>query len=162
MMAGTGRLTAIAVSDRHEAQMTVPDPPPSEGDFDSLAAERFVALTTFRRTGVAVTTPVWIAGVGNALAVTTPAASGKVKRLRNNDRVQLQPCSRSGKIAPGAPTVEATAVILGPDTAHPNEAAAMRKYGLEYRVIVAVEAVTRRIRRQTSERLILRIEPARE
>lgn len=141
--------------------MTAPASPPAAAGDQSLAGERFVALTTFRRTGAAVATPVWIAGVGDALVVTTPAASGKVKRLKNDARVQLQPCSRSGKVAPGAPTVEGSAVILGPDTAHPEEAAAIRrKYGLEYRIIVAIEGISRRVRKQTSERLILRITTA--
>ena len=141
--------------------MTVPESPAPTGTFDSLSGERFVALTTFRRSGAAVATPVWIAGFGDALVVTTPAASGKVKRLRNSGRVQLQPCSRSGKIAPDAPRVDGTAVVLGPDTAYPQEKDAIRrKYGLEYRIIVAVEGLTRRVRRQTSERLILKITPA--
>jgi PPOX class probable F420-dependent enzyme len=154
-MGATRRPTGIP-PEGPETPMTAPAPPP--GTFQSLAGERFVALTTFRRSGAAVTTPVWIAGVGDALVVTTPAASGKVKRLRNSGRVQLQPCGRSGKVAPGAPTVEGSAVILGPDTAHPNEASAIRrKYGLEYRVIVAIEAISRRVRKQTAERLILRI-----
>ena len=139
--------------------MTVPAAP-SGPSWQDLAGERFVSLTTFRRTGAAVATPVWIAGFDGSLVVTTPAASGKVKRLRNDGRVQLQPCSRSGKIAPDTPTTEGTAVILGPDGEHRTEAAAIRrKYGFEYRIIVAVEALTRRIRRHTAERLILRIDP---
>ncbi len=141
--------------------MTIQEPPTTPGTLDGLAGERFVALTTFRRSGAAVATPVWIAGAGKDLVITTPAASGKVKRLRNSDRVLLQPCSRSGTVAPGAPTVEARAVILGPDVDHPQEADAIRrKYGLEYRIIVAIEGVSRRVRRQTSERLILRITSA--
>ena len=47
-----------------------------------LADERFVSLTTFRRTGEPVSTPVWIAANGTDLIVTTPKESGKVKRRR--------------------------------------------------------------------------------
>ncbi len=50
---------------------------------DDVAGERFVSLTTFRRDGTPVATPVWIARDGDALVVTTPADSGKVKRLRS-------------------------------------------------------------------------------
>ena len=136
-------------------------PVPPGTPWQHLAGERFVSLTTFRRTGAPVPTPVWIAGFHGALVVTTPAASGKVKRLRNDGRVRLQPCSRSGTVAPGTPTTEATAVVLGPAAEHRAEADAIRrKYGLEYRIIVAVEGLTRRIRRHTAERLILRIDPA--
>lgn len=141
--------------------MTVPPAPSTRPGFDGMGEERFVSLTTFRKSGAAVATPVWVARFEGALVVTTPAASGKVKRLRNNATVQLQPCSRSGKVASGAPMVDGTADILGPDAAHPGATESIRrKYGLEYRVIVAVEALSRRVRKQTRERLILRIHPA--
>ncbi|MDT0352926.1 PNPOx family protein [Pseudonocardia charpentierae] len=37
---------------------------------DDVAGERFVSLTTFRRDGTPVATPVWIARDGDALVVT--------------------------------------------------------------------------------------------
>ncbi|MDT7579905.1 MAG: uncharacterized protein QOK35_1169, partial [Pseudonocardiales bacterium] len=46
-----------------------------------MADEQFVSLSTFRRSGAPVATPVWIARDGDALVVTTIADSGKVKRL---------------------------------------------------------------------------------
>jgi len=67
----------------------------------ALGDERFVSLTTFRRSGEAVSTPVWVGRDGDALVVTTPRDSGKVKRLRSDDRVELRPCSRSGRVADG-------------------------------------------------------------
>ena len=60
-----------------------------------LAGEQFVSLTTFRRDGTPVPTPVWIAQDGDApLVVTTPAGTGKVKRLRHDPRVELRTCNR--------------------------------------------------------------------
>ena len=58
---------------------------------DDLADEKFVSLTTFRKNGVGVPTPVWIGRDGDALVVTTPVGSGKVKRLRRNCTVELRP-----------------------------------------------------------------------
>ena len=72
-----------------------------------MADHRFVSLTTFRRSGTPVATPVWIARDGDALVVTTIVDSGKVKRARRDPRVELQPCTRRGTVADGATTVGA-------------------------------------------------------
>ena len=49
---------------------------------------------------------------GDALVVTTPAGSGKVKRLRHDPRVELRPSTRFGKVADDAPVVRGTAQVL--------------------------------------------------
>lgn len=105
-----------------------------------LASERFVALTTFRKTGVGVTTTVWIARDGDELIVTTPAESGKVKRVRNDGRVTLQPSARMGKVADDAPLVDAHAVIVE-DEAEVERLGRVfaAKYGLEYRIFLFIE-----------------------
>ena len=46
----------------------------------ALADHRFVSLTTFRRSGAPVSTPVWASRDGDLLVVLTPVGSGKVKR----------------------------------------------------------------------------------
>ena len=66
-----------------------------------LGDEDFVLLTTLRRCRKPVSTPVWVVRDGDALVVTTPSQSGKVKRLRTNDDVELRPCSRRGTVKPG-------------------------------------------------------------
>ena len=72
---------------------------------DTLADEGFISLTTFRNTGVGVPTTVWVGRDGDALLVTTPRGSGKVKRLRRDPRVELSPNSRFGNVDDDAPTV---------------------------------------------------------
>lgn len=120
-----------------------------------LADEQFVSLTTFRRSGEPVATPVWIARDGDGLVVTTPAASGKVKRLRRDPRVELRPCTRGGKVADGAPTVSAVAAVEPPSDA--ATAVLKRKYGLQYRLISTIE---RLVARRGRERVILRVTDA--
>jgi PPOX class probable F420-dependent enzyme len=116
-------------------------PAGSAGDLLRLADESFVALTTFRRTGAPVSTAVWIVadpGEGELL-VMTPAESGKVKRLRNDPRVTLQPCDRFGRVREGSPVVAATAT-LGPY--EPEAEQVFRDvYGLEYRAVMGLERV---------------------
>lgn len=78
-----------------------------------LAKTEYVALTTYRKDGTGVTTPVWIAplsggGSGGELGVITLADSWKVKRLRRDGRVRLQTCDVRGRVRPDSPTWEAT------------------------------------------------------
>jgi PPOX class probable F420-dependent enzyme len=125
--------------------------------FTALGREKFVSLTTFRRSGQAVSTAVWIGQDGDALVVTTGEQTGKVKRLRNDPRVQLRPCSRSGRVRDHTIPVPGTAEILADDQSRSRLTEVIRrKYGLEYRVVMAVERVLRS--RQTT-RVILRITP---
>ncbi len=120
-----------------------------------LGEHRFVSLTTFRRTGVAVSTPVWIARDGDALVVVTPADSGKVKRLRNDPRVQLRPCSRTGTVAPGTQPVDGVAEMVADETTAARLTDLVRaKYGLEYRVTMLIERVAAR---RQKPRVLLRI-----
>lgn len=76
---------------------------------DSLASGKYLSLTTFRRDGTPVATPVWLVRDGDALRVITQADSGKAKRLRNDSRVLLAPCDARGKLT--GEQVEGTATI---------------------------------------------------
>jgi PPOX class probable F420-dependent enzyme len=53
-------------------------------------------LTTYRRGGAAVATPVSIAVAAERAYFVTPADSGKAKRLAGCSRVQLAPCTVGG------------------------------------------------------------------
>ncbi|WP_156384243.1 PPOX class F420-dependent oxidoreductase [Marmoricola sp. Leaf446] len=125
-----------------------------------LADERFVSLTTFRRTGEGVATPVWLVPDGaEGLAVWTPAGSGKVKRLRRDGRVTLRPCDRRGRVAEGAPTVEARASVSDDPTRVADVERRLReRYRWEFRVFGLVERIARRGREP--ERVALAIVPA--
>lgn len=94
----------------------------------------------------------WIARDGDALVVTTPAGSGKVKRLRRDPRVDIRPSSRRGLVPEGAQAVTGVAELVNPDARSVD--ALKRKYGVEYRLVMALE---RLLRRGPRERVILRI-----
>jgi PPOX class probable F420-dependent enzyme len=67
-------------------------------DTETLAKSKYLSLTTFRRDGTPVATPVWLAQHGDDLVVVTPSSSGKAKRLRNDSRVLLAPCDMRGRL----------------------------------------------------------------
>jgi PPOX class probable F420-dependent enzyme len=67
-------------------------------DLETLAASKYLSLTTYRKNGDPVATPVWLVRNGGELNVITQMNSGKVKRIRNNADVLLAPCDARGKI----------------------------------------------------------------
>jgi hypothetical protein len=101
---------------------------------DDLAAARYVLLTTFRKDGRAVPTPLWVVRDGAELAVWTPVDTGKVKRIRRSGRVTVAPCDVRGNVSGEA--VEGFA-RLG-DTADTERVrkALGRKYGVLGRLTV--------------------------
>ena len=76
---------------------------------DSLHGNHMM-LTTFRKSGKAMPTPVWYGRVDDHLYAFSLASAGKVKRIRNNQHVQISACTGIGSIT--GPTMEARARIL--------------------------------------------------
>jgi len=122
---------------------------------ETLARQRFVALTTFKRNGEGVSTAMWIGRDGTHLFVWTHADSWKVKRVGNDPRVSLAPSSRTGKVRDGVLPVSGSAeVVADPGTVKVLEGVIRRKYGMEYRIVTTIERLVARGRKQ---RVILRI-----
>lgn len=110
---------------------------------DPIAAvtrAKYVLLTTFKRDGSAVPTPVWAvptessAADATAIAVWTSRDTGKVKRIRNSSRVTVGPCTMRG--VPTGAAVEATATLLDTAGTIRVQEAVGRKYGWLGRVII--------------------------
>ena len=102
-----------------------------------IADARYVSLTTFRRSGEAVSTPVWIAPLGDGRAgFTTDPTSGKVKRMRHTPAVTLHECDMRGNVAHGTAAVSATAEIVDEGADHDAVCAAVgKKYGIQFTLI---------------------------
>ena len=78
-----------------------------------IQAQRYISLTTFRRSGAAIATPVWFGEDNGKLYVMTRSDMGKTKRIRNNPQVRVAPCTIRGKMT--AAEFPATARILPPE-----------------------------------------------
>jgi PPOX class probable F420-dependent enzyme len=94
-------------------------PPPLQG-------QKYISLTTFRKTGKGVATPVWFGEDAGKLYVMTRSDMGKTKRIRNNPQVRIAPCTMRGTVT-GA-EVAATARILPPEEHARARQAINRKY----------------------------------
>jgi PPOX class probable F420-dependent enzyme len=79
----------------------------------SLQHQSYINLTTFRKNGMALTTPVWFAEQDDKLYVMTRSDSGKYKRIRNNPGVRIAPATVRGKSI--GPEFPARAKILPPE-----------------------------------------------
>ncbi|MFE6967410.1 PPOX class F420-dependent oxidoreductase [Agromyces sp. NPDC057679] len=106
--------------------------------FLALGDSKYIRLTTFRRTGHAVHTPVWVVRDGERLLVTTVAGSGKVKRLAHTERVQLVASDVRGVLADDAEVFDGIARVDDADEVRAVlDAALTAKYGDRYREIRA-------------------------
>lgn len=110
-----------------------------------LGDQQFVSLTTFRKSGEPVSTAVWVGRDGDALVVTTPETSGKVKRIRNNQRVEVRPCNRRGRVEEGTEGVAGVARLVTDvkDRQRLTEVI-RRKYKLQYRLVMGLERLLTR------------------
>jgi PPOX class probable F420-dependent enzyme len=77
-----------------------------------IAASKQISLTTYRKNGTPVPTPVWHVAQGGTATTVSTADAWKVKRIRNNPRVEVVPCDIRGKIASDARPYPATAALL--------------------------------------------------
>lgn len=93
-----------------------------------IQGQKYVSLSTFRKSGAAVPTPVWFGEQGDKLYVKTRSDSGKYKRVRNNPQVRIAPCTIRGKIT--GPEFAATARLLPPEDWPRAQDLIERKYWL--------------------------------
>jgi PPOX class probable F420-dependent enzyme len=111
------------------------------------ATEKYINLATYRRNGVEVKTPVWIAGLAGRYYVFSAGNAGKVKRIRTTPRVRLASCDvrgnvRSDWIDARARIVSEPALILG------VRKALRRKYGVMMLLTDLMATLTGRMHRR--------------
>lgn len=59
--------------------------------------QQYLNIESFRKNGQGVKTPVWFAQEGNTLHIWTQADSGKIKRIRRDGSVRINPSTASGE-----------------------------------------------------------------
>ena len=105
--------------------------------FDSLARKRTISLTTFYKSGKPVSTPVEFVRADDKLYVSTEVSSYKVKRLRNNSKVEIASCTMRGKIT--GPKIDAQVKIISQeDGKFAQEKLDVLYQGLVYRIMYKV------------------------
>ena len=110
-------------------------------DVERLGRGSYLLVTTFRKDGTPVPTPVWVGRDGDELLVWTQTTAGKVKRIRNNPTVEVTACDLRGK--PRGETVKGTARILDADETERGRKVLRKKYGVAGRVVIGSSKVFR-------------------
>jgi PPOX class probable F420-dependent enzyme len=78
-----------------------------------ISDEKFIRVTTYRKSGKPVSTPTWVVPLdGGKVGFWTSSRTGKVKRLRNNASVAVVPSDSRGRAKPDAAELTGTAVLV--------------------------------------------------
>ena len=118
-------------------------------DLETTFPGRFLSVTSFKRDGTGVATPVWAVSDGDRLFAFTDLNSAKIKRIRRNPRILVAPCRVNGKLRE-AP-VPARAEVLT-DTADLERVRKLLldRYQVSYSLVMFFYRFGRLLRRQQS------------
>jgi uncharacterized protein len=90
--------TNIEVMTMRDAVRNRPKPQGHPGTATPAFPGKYLSLTSFRRDGTGVATPVWFVEADGRLLVETDASSYKVRRIRRDPRVTIAPCTATGRL----------------------------------------------------------------
>jgi PPOX class probable F420-dependent enzyme len=110
---------------------------------------RYLSLTSFKRDGTPVATPLWFVPEGTRLLALTDLHSAKVRRIRRNPRVLIAPCRADGKLR-GAPLPAHAEVLTTAPDLERVQRMLMERYTLTYRLVMLVYRLGRRLRGRPS------------
>lgn len=123
---------------------------------------KYLSLTSFRRDGTGVATPVWFVPENGRLLVVTDADSYKVKRIRRNPEVTIAPCAARGRLL--ATPLPARAELLPETEIRRVEPLFRSKYRIDTAILKPVRTVSSllHIGRPRGQSVVLAITPAPE
>jgi PPOX class probable F420-dependent enzyme len=136
----------------HDASNRPPATPPA-------IQGKYLSLTSFRRDGTGVATPVWFVEAGGRLLVETDAASYKVRRIRRDPRVTIAPCTATGRLL--ADPVPARAELLADTELSRVERLLAAKYRIDLLFIKPLRTLQAALRgRPAGTPVVLEITPS--
>ncbi|MFD4558879.1 PPOX class F420-dependent oxidoreductase [Streptomyces sp. NPDC058469] len=127
--------------------MTSPNTSPELDPFVSFVKPYAVLLTTHRRDGTGVGTPVSLAVEGDHAYFRTPGSAWKAKRIRTNPEVELAPATVRAK--PTGPEIHARARLLDHSSAEDKHAAKLLRHKHPFLQGVLVALAHKSMRTQT-------------
>jgi PPOX class probable F420-dependent enzyme len=115
----------------------------------ALFPGRYLSVTSFKRDGTGVATPVWFVFDGRRLFALTDLHSAKVRRIRHNPRVLVAPCGPSGKLR-GEPVPARATVLTATADLERVQKLLMARYKVSYRLVMLFYRLGRRLRGETA------------
>jgi PPOX class probable F420-dependent enzyme len=122
---------------------------------DDLERARYISLTTFKRDGTPVSSPVWLAGTAGTYVFTTGDKAWKTRRLSRNSSVEVHVCDLRGRVKPNAVHYLGTGeVAISPDAVAAAERELSAKYGWQFKATKVVDGIKARLGRGAPQNVV--------
>jgi PPOX class probable F420-dependent enzyme len=118
-------------------------------DLETLFPGRYLSVTSFKRDGTGVATPVWFVSDGTRLFALTDLHSAKVRRIRRNRRVLIAACRGDGRLR-GVPVPARAEVLTSSPELERVQKLLMARYKVSYRLVMLIYRLGRLLRGQRS------------
>ena len=128
---------------------TIERPVKQAADLDALFPGRHLSVTSFKRDGTRVATPVWAVSDGWRLFAFTDLQSAKVRRIRHNPHVLVAPCRVDGKLRREPVSAQAEVLTSVADLERVQKLL-LARYKVSYRVVMLFYRLGRRLRGKQS------------
>jgi hypothetical protein len=122
---------------------------PHPADLEALFPGRYLSVTSFKRDGTGVATPVWSVSDGERLFALTDLHSAKVRRMRRNPHVLIASCRAGGKLRGEQLSARVEVLTTTPELERVQRLL-IERYKISYRLVMLVYRLGRRLRGQRS------------
>ena len=141
--------TAPPAEPHTSAQQTVEHPPERAPDLEALFPGRYLSVTSFKRDGSGVATPVWAVSDGTRLFALTDLHSPKIWRIRRNPHVLIASCRVDGKLRRARVPARAEVLTSTADLQRVQQLL-LSHYRISYRVVMLFYRLGRHLRGKQS------------
>ena len=114
-------------------------------DLDALFPGRYLSITSFKRDGTGIATPVWFVSDGSRLFAFTDLHSAKIRRIHRTPRVLVASCWVNGKLRTEPVSAHAEVLTATADLERVQKLL-LARYKLSYRVVMLFYRLGRRLR----------------
>lgn len=122
---------------------------PPDADLEALFPGRYLSVTSVKRDGTGVATPVWFVSDGSRLLALTDLHSAKVRRIRRDPRVLVASCRADGKLR-GEPVPARAEVLTATPDLERVQMLLLERYKNSYRLVMLIYRLGRRFRGRPS------------
>lgn len=137
--------TAPAKKPAAPSPETIEPPVERPGDLASLFPGRYLSITSFKRDGTGIATPVWFVSDGRRLFAFTDLHSSKIRRVRRNSHVLVASCWPWGTLRRGPVPARAEVLTDTADLERVRELL-LAHYKISYRIVMFIYRLGHRTR----------------
>jgi hypothetical protein len=137
--------TATPTKPNATATQTNERPAEQAASLEALVHGRYLSVTSFKRDGTGVATPVWFVSDGTRLFALTDLHSAKIRRIRRNPHVLVASCRVDGKLRTEQVAGRAEALTATAELERVQKLL-LARYRTSYRVVMLFYRLGRRLR----------------